>query len=85
MECLGKVQNTNPISCVFALGRVAGVYGTATSVFLSPVGGLLVTVALMALANATCEAGMSQKGRTYGEIIRCLLFHSNFIGGFFDR
>ena len=52
----------NPIptnGCEFALGGVAGAYGMAASVFLSPVGGILVAVALMALANATCEAGMS--------------------------
>lgn len=52
----------NPIpsnGCEFALGGVAGVYSMAASVFLSPVGGILVAVALMALANATCEAGMS--------------------------
>lgn len=52
----------NPIptnGCEYALGGVAGVYGTAASVFLTPLRGVLFTVALMALANATCQAGMS--------------------------
>ena len=48
---------TNP--CEFALGGVAGVYSMAASAFLTPAGGLLVTVAFMAIANATCKAGMA--------------------------
>ena len=52
----------NPVptnGCEFALGRVANVYGLVASVFLSPVGGILVGYLIGVGANAVCKLGMS--------------------------